>query len=213
MSTKSQSAAQPKKESTPDTEITKNALKRMLHRAGVQRVSATVYNELRALIGVKLEEIMQAVIDMTLLSRRKTIQEKDIQDAAKDLGHILVFGINKKAHTKQLFRATGSGNPTKTTRKHKPGAVALKKIKALQSAHGLLIPKQNFKRLTIAISRDIASDLRYQKDVISLVQLWVEDYIVEICHFAYLASIHAGRGTLFPKDIQLVRRIRKEQGC
>lgn len=195
-------------------EITKNALRRLLHRAGVKRVNSAVYEELRAILSVKLEQVMDVIVTMTEMNGRKTIQEVDIYDAAKELGTALVAGLNRKAkHTNNLRKCAPEPKGKTGTRRHNPGTIAMKKIKKYQKESDcLLIPKQNFKRFVVTLAKQLGGDeIRFQKDVILLIQLWVESFIVELCHDAYLLSTHAGRDTLYPKDIQLVRLITKER--
>ncbi|XP_022369195.1 histone H3-like centromeric protein A isoform X2 [Enhydra lutris kenyoni] len=60
----------------------------------------------------------------------------------------------------------------------------LKEIRTLQKSTGLLIRKSPFGRLA------------------------AEAFLVHLFEDAYLLSLHAGRVTLFPKDVQLARRIR-----
>uniref|UniRef100_A0A8D2DB79 Core Histone H2A/H2B/H3 domain-containing protein n=1 Tax=Sciurus vulgaris TaxID=55149 RepID=A0A8D2DB79_SCIVU len=62
--------------------------------------------------------------------------------------------------------------------------VWLKQIKMLQKSTDLLIRKRPFSRLA------------------------AEAFLVHLFEDAYLLSLHAGRVTLFPKDVQLARRIR-----
>ncbi|XP_060165880.1 histone H3-like centromeric protein A isoform X2 [Globicephala melas] len=60
----------------------------------------------------------------------------------------------------------------------------LKEIRTLQKSTNLLLRKTPFCRLA------------------------AEAFLVHLFEDAYLLSLHAGRVTLFPKDVQLARRIR-----
>ncbi|XP_045303411.1 histone H3-like centromeric protein A isoform X2 [Leopardus geoffroyi] len=60
----------------------------------------------------------------------------------------------------------------------------LKEIRKLQKSTDLLLRKSPFGRLA------------------------AEAFLVHLFEDAYLLSLHAGRVTLFPKDVQLARRIR-----
>ena len=125
-----------------------------------------------------------------------------------------MVGLNKKTHhTKNLqkYKPEHRAERASKKRKAKPGMVALRKIKKYQKTDRLLIPKENFRRLILEISQDLAQDnIRFQKDVILLIQLWIEEYIVGICEDANLVAIHAKRETVYPEDIKLIRKIRKE---
>ncbi|XP_058884173.1 histone H3-like centromeric protein A isoform X2 [Acipenser ruthenus] len=72
-------------------------------------------------------------------------------------------------------------------RRYRPGARALMEIRKYQKSTALLIRKAAFSRLS------------------------AESFIVRLFEDAYLCTIHARRVTLFPRDIQLARRIRGPQ--
>uniref|UniRef100_A0A8C9QK00 Core Histone H2A/H2B/H3 domain-containing protein n=1 Tax=Spermophilus dauricus TaxID=99837 RepID=A0A8C9QK00_SPEDA len=77
--------------------------------------------------------------------------------------------------------ATGSSS----SRQHSRRRIRwIKEIKNLQKSTDLLIRKYPFSRLA------------------------AEAFLVHLFEDAYLLSLHAGRVTLFPKDVQLARRIR-----
>lgn len=205
------SAQKPK---NPIDDITENAMERLLRRAGVKRISTSTYPELRRVMEKKVREIVATVITYTEYDRRRTVMESDIQAAAEQLGTTLAVGLNKKAqHTKNLQRFSGEIRKTGASgKKAKPGVVALRKIKKYQKdSDTLLIPKQNFKRLVKYLAREnFSSDekLRFQKDVILLIQVWVEEYVVKMGSDANLLTLHAGRETLSEKDLKLVQTLR-----
>ncbi|XP_027487410.1 histone H3-like centromeric protein A, partial [Corapipo altera] len=51
-------------------------------------------------------------------------------------------------------------------------------------------------------------DYRWQRLALMALQEAAEAFIVRLLEDAYLCSLHARRVTLFPKDLQLVRRLR-----
>jgi histone H3/H4 len=53
-------------------------------------------------------------------------------------------------------------------------------------------------------------DNRFSDCVIDLMHLASETYLYVLCKSANLCALHAGRETLYPKDIQLVRKIMKD---
>jgi histone H3 len=55
------------------------------------------------------------------------------------------------------------------------------------------------------------SELRFQQSAILAIQEASESYLVGLFEDTNLAAIHAKRVTIFPKDIQLARRIRGER--
>lgn len=105
-------------------------------------------------------------------------------------------------------------------RRKAPGTVALKEIKKYQSHHKhgveLLIRKAPFQRLVREISEDFASGsfpegIKWQAGAVEALHNESESYLVGIFEDAILEAIHGKRITVMPKDVQLVRRIRKER--
>ncbi|XP_038607606.1 histone H3-like centromeric protein A isoform X2 [Tachyglossus aculeatus] len=74
--------------------------------------------------------------------------------------------------------------PSPRRRRYRPGKQVLKEIRRLQKSTNLLIRKTPFARLA------------------------AEAFLVHLFEDSYLCSLHARRVTLFPRDIQLARRIR-----
>nr|XP_048673656.1 histone H3-like centromeric protein A isoform X2 [Caretta caretta] len=74
--------------------------------------------------------------------------------------------------------------PPGLRRRYRPGQRALLEIRKFQKSTNLLISKLPFSRVA------------------------AEAFLVRLLEDSYLCSIHAKRVTLFPKDIQLARRIR-----
>jgi len=134
------------------------------------------------------------------------------------------------ARTKQTARkSTGGKAPrkalaTKSARKtapaiagikkahrYRPGTVALREIRKYQKSTELLLRKLPFQRLVREIAQDFKSDLRFQSHAIMALQEATEAYMVGLFEDTNLCAIHAKRVTIFPKDIQLARRIRGER--
>ncbi|XP_045835393.1 histone H3-like centromeric protein A [Meles meles] len=86
----------------------------------------------------------------------------------------------------------------------------LKEIRMLQKSTGLLIRKSPFGRLAreICIKFTRGVDFSWQAQALLALQEAAEAFLVHLFEDAYLLSLHAGRVTLFPKDVQLARRIR-----
>ena len=142
-----------------------------------------------------------------------------------------MFNFNRDmARTKQTARmSTGGKAPrkalsAKTARKsgidfgrvkkphrYRPGTVALREIRKYQKSTELFIRKLPFQRLVREIAQDFKSDLRFQSHAIMAIQEAAEAYMVHLFEDSNLCAIHAKRVTIFPKDIQLARRIRGER--
>jgi len=68
-----------------------------------------------------------------------------------------------------------------------------------------------FQRLVREIAQDFRSDLRFQAAAVLALQEASEAYLACLFQDTNLIAIHAKRVTIFPKDIQLARRIRGER--
>jgi histone H3/H4 len=91
------------------------------------------------------------------------------------------------------------------------GTVALREIRRYQKSTELLIRKLPFQRLVREIAQDFKTNLRFQSSAIACLQEAAEAYLVGLFEDTNLCAIHAKRVTIFPKDIQLARRIRGER--
>ncbi|NWU87407.1 CENPA protein, partial [Onychorhynchus coronatus] len=92
----------------------------------------------------------------------------------------------------------------------RPGQRALQEIRRYQSSTRLLLRPAPFSRLVrelcLLFTRGV--DYRWQRLALLALQEAAEAFIVRLLEDAYLCSLHARRVTLFPKDLQLVRRLR-----
>ncbi|XP_039317149.1 histone H3-like centromeric protein A isoform X1 [Saimiri boliviensis] len=86
----------------------------------------------------------------------------------------------------------------------------LKEIRNLQKSTHLLIRKYPFSRLAreICVKFTRGVDFSWQAQALLALQEAAEAFLVHLFEDAYLLTLHAGRVTLFPKDVQLARRIR-----
>ncbi|XP_019305333.1 histone H3-like centromeric protein A isoform X1 [Panthera pardus] len=86
----------------------------------------------------------------------------------------------------------------------------LKEIRKLQKSTDLLLRKSPFGRLAreICVKFTRGVDFYWQAQALLALQEAAEAFLVHLFEDAYLLSLHAGRVTLFPKDVQLARRIR-----
>ena len=137
------------------------------------------------------------------------------------------------ARTKQVARkSTGGKAPRKelatkaarksapasssVTRPHRwrPGTAALREIRRYQKSTHLLIRKLPFQRLVREIlqnMRGVYTVYRWNTNALMALQEAVEAYLVSLFQDTNLCAIHAKRVTIYPKDIQLARRIRGER--
>jgi histone H3/H4 len=95
--------------------------------------------------------------------------------------------------------------------RYRPGTLALREIRKYQKSTELLLRKSPFQRLVREIAQDYRSFLRFQSSALLALQEACEAYMVGMFEDSNLCAIHAKRVTVFPKDIQLARRIRGER--
>lgn len=112
---------------------------------------------------------------------------------------------------KAARKATQSNGKAVKPHRYRPGTVALREIRRYQKGTELLIRKLPFQRLIREIALDFCSSLRFQSHAIMALQEASEAYLVGLFEDTNLCAIHAKRVTIFPKDIQLARRIRGER--
>ena len=70
-----------------------------------------------------------------------------------------------------------------------------------------------FQRLVRELAQDYRADLRFQASAILALQHSAEEFLVHPFQDTNLCAIHPNlkRSTIFPKDIQLARRIRGDR--
>ena len=121
----------------------------------------------------------------------------------------------RKALATIAARKTAPSGGVKKPHRFRPGTVALREIRKYQGqgkhCTELLLRKQPFNRLVREVANDFKADLRFASHAIMALQESSEAYLVGVYEDANLCTIHGKRVTIFPKDIQLARRIRGER--
>ena len=117
----------------------------------------------------------------------------------------------KQLATKASRKSAPSSGGIKKPHRYRPGTVALREIRRYQKSTELLIRKLPFQRLVREIAQDFKSDLRFQGSAVLALQESAEAYLVGLFEDGNLCAIHAKRVTIFPRDLQLARRIRGER--
>lgn len=119
--------------------------------------------------------------------------------------------IATKGAKKATPAAVGAAAGSKKIHRYRPGTVALREIRRYQKSTELLIRKLPFQRLVREIAQDNKADLRFQSTAIAALQEAAESYLVTLFEDTNLCAIHAKRVTIFPRDMQLARRIRGDK--
>lgn len=189
--------------------VTDPAIVRLCHRAGVLRVGASVYPQVRSTLKALLEMILQKAILLMEADRRKTLLERDARKAFELCGIDLAVGVNddvKRAHEhKSSPKAEG------TTHKFKAGTVALRDIRYQQkNSDTYVIPKAVFDRLLHELAQDYINsdkDVRIAEEAKMMIQVGVEHNLVVLLEAAYKVVISKKQNTLEERDIVLAKSI------
>ena len=106
---------------------------------------------------------------------------------------------------------TGPTGGLKKPMRYKPGTVALREIQRYQKTTELLIRKLPFSRLVREVAQDFKTDLLFQRSAIGALQEAAENFLISLMEDTNLCAIHAKRVTIFPKDMQLARKLRNDK--
>ncbi|XP_042653345.1 histone H3-like centromeric protein A [Tyto alba] len=100
------------------------------------------------------------------------------------------------------------------SRGFRPSQRVLQEIRRYQSSTHLLLRPGPFARLVreICLMFTRGVDYRWQRMALVALQEAAEAFMVRLLEDASLCSLHARRVTLYPKDLQLARRLRGFEG-
>lgn len=121
------------------------------------------------------------------------------------------LGLPGKTTPNKLADIAGKGMLIRKKPRYRPGTKALREIRQYQKSTTLLLRRLPFQRLVREVASDFRSELRFKSDAIAALQEASEAYLVNLFEDTNLCALHAKRVTIFPKDIQLARRIRGER--
>ncbi|GAA6227203.1 histone H3-like centromeric protein A isoform X1 [Lates japonicus] len=111
--------------------------------------------------------------------------------------------------TPRRSRVSGLPPVSPKKRRFRPGTKALMEIRKYQKSTDLLLRKGPFSRLVREVCQGFSREtLRWQVYALLALQEAAEAFLVMLFSDANLCAIHAKRVTVFPRDIQLARRIR-----
>ena len=192
-------------------DLNKASIRRLAQRAGIKSMSSIIWEEIRGISKVFLENLLRLVLLFTRHNYRRTVGVKDVENALKIdlLPNVDYTSLGKGGanHCKNLNPRSKSG--PKVT-KFKPGTKALMNIRKAQKDDCLYFPKAAFSRFVRKISSDFATDLRFSQESLDLIQIVFENYLITLFENANLCAIQAGRHRVYPKDIQLAKKISQE---
>ena len=114
----------------------------------------------------------------------------------------------KKVAQKQQEQAGGVKKP----HRYRPGTWALMEIRKYQKSIKFLIRKLPFQRVVCEIAQDMNLNLRFTTDAIFTLQEVSKVFLVNLPEEGSLCTIHWGRITITPRDLNLVMKLRECMG-
>ena len=99
-------------------------------------------------------------------------------------------------------QAVGDILPTanNTTKRYRPGRLALQEILHYQKCTNLLIRKLPFQRLIRELAQKFKVDVRFRSSALMALKEAAKAYLVRLFEDTNLCAIHAKRVTIMPKD-------------
>ncbi|KHJ42590.1 core histone H2A/H2B/H3/H4 [Trichuris suis] len=120
----------------------------------------------------------------------------------------------KHSSAKPVKAQSGKEQQVSTERKHRrrrPGVLALREIRLYQKGTELLLRRAPFQRVVRDVTQRLGKpDLKFQRIALEALQTAAEAYLIGLMEDTNLASIHAKRQTIMPRDIRLALRLRGE---
>lgn len=183
---------------------------------------APVY--LAAVLEYLVAEVLELAGNRARDNKRKRITVRDIFSAVEtDEELIRLFeregiqlggtGVMPSIHSSLLPEKGKKSKNKKSTggpRKFLPGTVALRDIRKQQKqSECIYFGKLPFQRFVREVAQDFKDDLNFSQDAMIALQIYIEQKLVHLLNDANMVAIHASRQTVFPKDIQLARKLGK----
>lgn len=167
----------------------KPRIKNMCTKVGIKNVNSLIYEEIRGILKVFLEELLEKILTVTRFYKRKTVSVNDVYLVMEK--HLLL------------------------TKKKIPHCKETKKIEiCLEFAKA---PFHRFVReicLDILqyskyMKMSDIPEMRFEEEAFDLIQYSMERYLLKLLYEGKLIASNAHRDTLYPKDLQLVKTIHK----
>ena len=207
----------------PKTYVTDPAIMRLAQTAGITRLSALCYEEIRAHLDAHLNKVTLKSVIMMSAGERKTITAADVQGALKIMDRTTYDRYcGQKTTTLESggTRVTAdcpTSNPktvkglvrAKRVHPYRKGTLAKRTVKHMQKQTDVFfIPQMSFQRVARKVGDRHRSDTRYSKEALHMMQSDAELYLVNLLKGAKLSATGAKRTTVMPKDIQLAHYLK-----
>ena len=196
--------------------LTKGGIDRLARKAGVLRLSNFMYDEVRGITDVYMEQLTEALAVHLTVSDAVTVQEKHVHLATKSMGakghstvhHGKISSCPSKNYDTKLALARAKAQSASLERQ----SHIVSKIEYYQKSPATCFA---FAKTAFAvIAREYAgaafkTNVRFSHNALELMQLDLESYLTHLLQQASYAAQNAKRKTVQPKDIQLVLYVTK----
>jgi histone H3 len=117
--------------------------------------------------------------------------------------------INSRKIKRKIVKTDTAQTQTKKNHRFRPGTVSIREIRKYQRMSNCLIfAKFPFERLVRTIVSQYNENMKISKDVFTIIQYFIEQYIVDLLRDSNYAAIHAGRVKLMASDINFITSMR-----
>lgn len=173
--------------------INKPAIHRLAKKAGVGQISGLVYEEVRGVIKLFLEKVLNKAILIIEHLHKKTLNSSDVHEALRMVYHKFIGEPPSKRCA--IFKGKKTG---------------VREIKFYQKNSDCFhIPKLPFKRVVLEVSQDYIKDLRISSGAVDLLQEGTEVFVSNLLSASYLIAVACKKKKLEPKHIQLAQALSK----
>jgi len=182
--------------------VTKPGIRRLARRAGVVRVQGLMYNEMRGLIKVHIENIVKLAVIFMQYKERRTLMHSDVKEALRRL-KLPVWGVDGTEKTERSGVKKGKGKRTA-----KRGSVAVREIKKYQKSSNLLLARAPIERVVRQSMYDFTSNTRIEGKALALIHASTEARVTKAFSKSQLMAIHAGRKGVTMSNLRAGNRVR-----
>jgi histone H2B len=193
-------------------DITTNALRRLMFKAGVKYASSVIYEDSRSILREIIYKIVEKSNEIKTYKGHQTFMFEDGKEALRILKinvYITRGYPGKKRPCLGSEKVKNIESEKIGKRKRNPSANLTKKIKQYQISQCTLIPHAPIERLVKELSPGNYRGLdKFESDFIWLVHAVCEEYMVSLFRDAYSVALYSNRQTLNYKDIYFVMSLK-----
>lgn len=209
--------------------ITKDAIKRMVLKAGCKEVGSMCYEEIRGVLKLELEKILRDTVTYTEHNQAVRVQVKHVQKALEGLGkdsYARICGQRTQRPVEEYDNPRTVKNCTRKSpgkcsanvhyksrsvgRWHKgtSSLAAMRKLQKQSRCHHF--GKLPFQTLIREVAQDFKMGLQFSPEALDMIQTAVEAYLLDILQNACMATVAMGRVRMRTGDIQLALKLRRD---